>query len=186
MTKGRARNAIDAARRAQRLDPLSPTLMTWTSSWLAYAGKMEEGQAELERQVAMHPGHWLPRHYLGELLARRGRLREAATELEASLELSGAASISLALLAIVRILMGDRRGGDELVSRLQRRAEKVYVAPMFLAWVHLAQGDDDAALARTREALNANDGWLGFHRFVVPALAPADPRVEELLASELP
>ena len=178
--------AEEVIQRTQRLDPLSPTLMTWTASWLGYIGRSDESIAELRRQRSMHPEHWLPRQYLGEMLARRGDWAEAISELECALEMSGEAPIALSTLSLVHSLSGDAERGDRSFERLQRQAAERYVPPTFLAWNHMARGEGDEALSCVREALEGGDPWLSFHRIVVPEIVPSDPRVTALLEPELP
>ncbi len=51
---------------------------------------------------------------------------------------------------------------------------------MYLAWIHLARGEPDAAVRMVDEALEHNDGWLTFHRYFSPPL-PGDPRIDARL-----
>jgi hypothetical protein len=53
---------------------------------------------------------------------------------------------------------------------------------MFLAWAHLARGETDQALRRVEDALAVNDPWVTVHRLYSPALVPAEPRVDTLIA----
>jgi hypothetical protein len=81
---------------------------------------------------------------------------------------------------------GDQNAGDAHFDTLQRRAQKGYVSPMFLAWLHLARGEPEDALRRTAEALVANDPWVSSHRLMCPAIVPAEPLVDDLLSTALP
>lgn len=181
LVKGRFDEALAEVKLAQKLDPLSPTWSTWTCTWLAFAGERDEGVAGLEKVVSMHPHHWMPHYYLSVLYAQAARLQDAGVEAEAAVELSGGVSITVTQLANVCFLVGDRRHGDEHFELLQERARTSYVPPTFLAWVRLARQETDEAFEHLQEAARGNDPWLIFHRFVSPALHPADTRIDALL-----
>jgi hypothetical protein len=57
---------------------------------------------------------------------------------------------------------------------------------MFLAWLHLARGEPEAALDRAKEALAAKDPWFCSHRIFCPVIVPPDPLVDDLFASVFP
>jgi Tfp pilus assembly protein PilF len=181
LIRRRFEEALAEVRLAQKLDPLSPTWNTWTCSWIALAGKREEGTVALERVAALHPNHWLPHHFLSVLYALASRLEEAKVEGERAVELSGGISATVTQLACVCYMMGDKTRADELFEKLQQRAHASYVPPTFLAWIHLARGEADTAFELLKEAARVKDPWLGFHRFQSPAPQPEDPRIDALL-----
>jgi serine/threonine-protein kinase len=184
--KGSFEESVLRSRLAQRLDPLSPAVNVWAGSFLACAGHFNEALASLERQVAMNPQFWMPYFFIGYALARGGRLSEARVATARAVELSGGVSITLSVLACLCYLLGDRSTGDDLFDRLHRRAEAGYVAPMLLAWAHAARGDADTALQCVKDALAARDPWVVMHRLWSPAVFPAEPRVDALIAGALP
>ena len=57
---------------------------------------------------------------------------------------------------------------------------------MFLAWLYLARGEPEAALGRAEEALAAKDPWFSSYRVFSPAIVPADPLVDDLVAGVFP
>jgi len=181
LVKGRFDEALAEVSLAQKLDPLSPIWNTWTCTWRAFAGERDEGLADLEKVVTMHPHHWMPHYYLSVLYAQAARLEEARAEAETAAELSGGVSITVAQLAQVCFLGGDRDRGDDHFRLLQERARASYVPPTFLAWIHLARQEPDDAFEHLQEAVRGNDPWLVFHRFVAPVIQPADARIDALL-----
>ena len=84
-------------------------------------------------------------------------------------------------LACIRYLAGERGRGDELFAELRDRARAHYVAPTFLALVHLARGEADDALEHLQEGARINDPWFVYTRLVVRDLLPAEPRVAALV-----
>jgi TolB-like protein/tetratricopeptide (TPR) repeat protein len=183
---GRGTEASERARMALRLDPFSPTNTVWAGVVLLLSGNVDEGLSVIERQVATTPHLWMSRYWLSVGLALGGCFAEARVAAEKALELSGGSSLTLYHLASICYRLGEKQAGDALFARLQQRAEAGYVAPMFLTWVHLARGEPEAALRCAREALTAKDPWVSPHRVMCPAIVPADPLVDELLAGALP
>jgi Flp pilus assembly protein TadD len=171
---------------ALRVDPFSPTNTVWAGVVLLFSGNADEGLSVIERQVAMTPHLWMPRYWLSVGLALGGRFAEARVAAEEALELADGSSLTLCNLAMICYRLGDRQSGDAVFNRLQQRAEAGYVAPMFLTWVHLARREPEAALRWAGEALTAKDPWVSPHRVMCPAIVPADPLVDDLLASALP
>ena len=73
------------------------------------------------------------------------------------------------------------QGPEITVDLLLNRAQASYVAPTFLARVHLARGETDDAFEKLLEAARGKDPWLSFYRFASPAFHPDDPRLNALL-----
>jgi serine/threonine protein kinase/tetratricopeptide (TPR) repeat protein len=183
MAQGGGEEAVGRARLALRLDPLSPAVQTWAGTILVFSGQPAEGLRTLEEQIARTPKFWMPHYFLSTGLVHSGRLVEAGSKAESALELSGGASIALSLLICLCSLTGDHERADDLFERLRQRAEAGYVTPMFLTWAHLAQGETDAAFRQAEEALAAKDPWVNVHGLYSPAIVPADPRVDALIAA---
>jgi TolB-like protein/Flp pilus assembly protein TadD len=186
MMSAREAEASERARVSLRLDPLSPTNTVWAGTVLLFSGQPDEGLSVIERQVSMNPHLWMPKYWLSVALASGGRLEEARAAGEKALELSGGSSITQCNLAMICYHLGDRQAGDALFTLLQQKAQTGYVAPMFLAWLHLARGESVAALSRAEEALTTKDPWVSPHRLMSPVIVPADPRVDDLIAGVLP
>ena len=182
MMGGGGEEAVVRARLALRLDPLSPALHAWAGTILVFSGQPAEGLRTLEEQIDRTPHLWMPHYFLSVALGIGGRLVEARSEAETALELSGNSSITLCLLVCLCHLLGDGERREELFQRLLSRAEAGYVTPMFLAWAHLARGETDRALRRAEDAVAAKDPWVSVHQLYSPALVPAEPRVDALIA----
>jgi TolB-like protein/Flp pilus assembly protein TadD len=186
MISARVTEASDRARTALRLDPLSPTNTVWAGAVLLFSGQPDEGLSMIERQVSMNPHLWMPKYWLSVALASGGRFEEARAAGKKALELSGGSSLTQCNLAMICYRLGDQQAGDGLFRLLQQRAQTGYVAPMLLAWLHLARGEPEAALSRAEESLAAKDPWVTTHFLISPGIVPADPRIDDLIAGVLP
>jgi serine/threonine protein kinase/Flp pilus assembly protein TadD len=186
MISARMTEASERARMALRLDPLSSTNTVWAGTVLFFSGQPDEGLSVIERQVSMNPHLWMPKYWLSVALASGGCFEEARAAAEKALELSGGSSLTQCNLAMIFYRLGDQKSGDALFTLLQQKAQAGYVAPMFLAWLHLARGEPEAALRCAEEALAAKDPWVTTHLVMSPAILPADPHINNLVAGVLP
>jgi serine/threonine-protein kinase len=186
MMDGRWEEASMRARTALRLDPLSPANAVWAGVVLLFSGQPDEGLSVIERQEAMTPHLWMPSYWLSVGLGSGGQLAEAKVAAEKAVELSGGSSLTLCNQALIFYRYGNQRAGDALFESLQLRAHEGYISPMFLAWLHLARGEPEAALDRAKEALAAKDPWFCSHRIFCPVIVPPDPLVDDLFASVFP
>jgi len=182
LTTGQFEEAAEEARIARRLDPLACTISSWTGFWLAYAGHIEEGVAQLQRTIELHPREWLPHHQLSEVYHLcAGQLEEAQFEAERAMEISGRLTVTVAQLAVLLYRLGRAEEAEALQQELRARSESTYVAPTFFAAIDLARGDVEAALGRIVEASECQDPWLVYTRVWLPGSSASDPRVDELL-----
>ena len=172
----------EEARLSLRLDPLSAPNCAWNALWLSAAGYRDEAAAELEKIMAVAADHWLPHWVLAQSAARSVHLDDARLEGERALELSGGASMALALLACVCRALGDERRADELEEELVDRVHRGHVAPTPLAWVADARGDTAAAVRWLERAAATRDPALCFYRTVPATLLSGDPAVGAVLA----
>jgi serine/threonine-protein kinase len=184
LTRGRFDEAVAACRMAQRLDPVSVTVNSWAARCAGIAGRHTEAVADLQKLMGSHPQHWLPPHDLSDILARCGQLDEARAEGERAVGLSDGATIAVTHLACVSHITGDHERGNELFEQLAAQARTSYVAPSFLAWVHMARGEGAEAVRHLEHAARVNDPWLGFTRhYLLPQLlddGPVNAHLESL------
>jgi serine/threonine protein kinase/tetratricopeptide (TPR) repeat protein len=181
---GRDEEAAARARIAVRLDPLSPPVNAWAGILLIFCDCKEEGLGILIKLAASTPNLWMPFYFLSVALAADGQMREAREASERALDLSQASSLTITQAAVLAYEMDDHRRGDELVARLEQRAQSRYVPPAHLARIHLVRGEADEALSLFRKALEAKDPWL-FAYLMSSKGSPRDPRVEALIKETL-
>ena len=172
--------AVPHLRKVQELDPLSPLWNTWASAWLSFAGLHDEALAGVERAVELHPHHWMSRFCLSFVQARMGLFEESRTNAELALEMSGGLSRPVAQLAILSYQVGDNVRGSELFVMLQERAERSWVPPTILGWLHLIRGEVDEAYERFAEGARRKDPLITSFRIDSPVSIPDEPRFDAL------
>jgi len=174
--------ALPYLRTCRRVDPLSPLWASGASTWLAYTGRYDEALAGLEELVALHPQHWLVRFCRSFVNMKASKPADARVDAEMAVEMSGGLSRTLTQLASICYLTGDDAKGDELFATLRKRAQKTWVPPTLLGWLHLTRGEVDEAFDQFEEALRRKDPLLPGHRIDSPVPIEPHPRLDALRA----
>ena len=109
-----------------------------------------------------------------------GLFEESRTNAELALEMSGGLSRPVAQLAILSYQVGDNVRGSELFVMLQERAERSWVPPTILGWLHLIRGEVDEAYERFAEGARRKDPLITSFRIDSPVSIPDEPRFDAL------
>jgi len=180
--RGRKEEAIAEARLALRLEPLDGLLAAWVASALIGAGEIEEAIDTILKAVAMDQDHWQLQMFLGFAHLHALREREAATALEKAVDLSGGASITLAILGVAYYLMGKKSEADRLAERLAERSKQEYVAPLLFVCLSVAKGEKSAAMAYLERAIEERDLFIVTDNIMWPPQARLrGPEIDALL-----
>jgi len=177
----RFKEALIHARRAQKLDPLSNLVNTWTAMLLTYMGQYEDAVEELQQVISKDPDFWQPHLWLSVTFIFRSMIEEAISEGKKAVELSGGASIAMAMLACVYFLSGRSNEAEDLFESLQERSQRTYVPSTFFVWVHLARNEVDEAFRWLQKAAEEHDPWICWYGIGPNALRASDPRFDALL-----
>ena len=182
MTLGRKDEAIEQAKRAVEIDPLSmPTFLNlgWQYQW---AREADAAIDSMNRLLDMDPvyvqGHW----NLGLALEQKGRFADAESAFRKAVELSGGAPVYVASLAHGLALAGKKAEARQTLNSLEKRAASEYIPPYWMAAGYVGLGDNEKALEFLEAAFIEHSGglvWLA----VDPRMDPlrSEPRFQELL-----
>jgi tetratricopeptide (TPR) repeat protein len=141
---GRFDEGLAASRRALELDPLSLVINT-DLGWVYYlARRYDEAVAQYRKTLALDPNFTLARFDLALALSHQGRHDEAVAEM---LRARGRGSDYLAGLGYVYAAAGRRQEALKTLAELKQMAQKQYVPPYHLAYVHTGLGDTEQSLA---------------------------------------
>ncbi len=163
---GRLEEAIDIAKRAQELDPLSPYANTVGGCAYLFAGLVEKALPEFTNALDMDDNFVLTLYFLGGAHSRAGRHEEAIQSLEKATTLTGRASFSLGWLGWTLGSAGREDEARSLLSELHERAQNEYVAPAFLAWINSGLGRKKEALEQIEKGYEKGDPLLSW--LVIP------------------
>ncbi|HEX6641765.1 MAG TPA: tetratricopeptide repeat protein, partial [Thermoanaerobaculia bacterium] len=179
---GRFDEAAEQGKKALDLDPMSPIINAVVSfnDTMArrYDAAIEQGRRTTQLFPDFMPGH----AYLGVALLESGKPREAIAALEESQKLQNIVVVATWLIRAHRAA-GDVAIADQMTKELERRGQREYLPPFYMAALHAHRGDKDRAFAELDRALKERTGALVWTK-VDPALDPlrSDPRFAAVLA----
>jgi serine/threonine-protein kinase len=181
-TVGREREAQEAARRGQELDPLSP-VTTGIAALVAYhARDYDRAIHECERALEIEPSSFLALLAITLSYAAKGEHPAAIEHAREGVRLSPDALFLRGLLGAVYGMAGRRGEAQEVLDDLDRRAPSMYVAPMLRSWILSHIGETDLAFAALEQAFAERSCPLGFGvRFPIYDGLRDDPRFADLL-----
>lgn len=181
-TVQRYAEGIEAIKRSEELDPLSPrtTLMV---SWTYYQSRMYPEAIEKARR-ALEIGNDFQQGYvhLGNALVHDGKAEEAVEMLEeCSHKLPGFTMVKY-MLAYALSAAGRIDDAKVILAELLEASEKHYIKPYFVAITYIAVGDINKAFDWLDKAVQEQDTWLIWIE-TEPKLDPLrqDPRFQRLL-----
>ncbi len=177
----RHEEALRESRIAQRLDPLSTIVNAWAASLMVSAGRVGEGIAELEEVTERDPEAWQPHLWLSAAYSRAGMHGRAIESAERAAERARDLAVTMTALASAYYLGGRTEDGGRILQKLQERAQRGYVSPMLLAFVHVARGAIDEAVECAERAYGERDHWLRGSRSNPAGVRFDDPRLQAIL-----
>ncbi|MGA8035641.1 MAG: protein kinase [Candidatus Acidiferrales bacterium] len=182
MTMGHSEAAIAGMKKSHALDPLS-LIINSAIGWAYYmARRYDQAREQLLQSVELDPNYPVPYWVLGRLYRATGDYESAVAEGEKSAKLSGGSPLMRAALAHSCAKAG--RSGDalQILDDLLKLAEHQYVAPHFLAGIHIGLGQNDQALDYLEKSYQDHSHWL-LYLHIDPSMDALrhEPRFQELL-----
>lgn len=158
---GRFGEALERARQARELDPLSPIINVLEAGFLAAAGRPEEADIRIAHALEIAPDFWVALMARARMASVRGD-PAAIGILEQAAKLSGRSSQVLGALGPALVAAGDRTGGEQLREELRRLSEATFVPGASRAAVSNALGRHDEALDLLELAWEQRDVRMTF------------------------
>ncbi len=178
---GRFEEALQQAKRAEALDPLSPAMSSGTGFSLVHARRYEEAIAQLRKCLDLDPNFYLGRGWLGLAYHYSGQLQEAISEYQTALALAPGNPAPMAWMGHAHAMAGDRQQALKTIEELRALSARQHVSSDLIAMVY-AGLDPDEMFAWLDKACEERSVLLPFVA-VSPMADPyrADPRYQELL-----
>jgi len=177
----RREEALDQAREAIALEPLSLLLNVNYADILYYGGRYDEALAHVSKTLEVE-NFFLAHLLIGRVYAAKGMYAEALDSIETAIKMEGRYPELVAALGYIYGMMGQNKKARTILTELKSIADKEFVAPSFLAEVCLALGDYDKALDYAEEFFHLRGDIAEI--LVGPRFAPLrrDHRFGEMLA----
>ncbi len=154
---GRGEEAVAAAERALKIDPLSPYTHTSLGLALLSSGRPDEAHRALLESLDIDSDHlyslWLMTSTLGAL----GRTSEAVAKAEKGARLSGRNGFYLGWLAWACGISGQHERARSIIEELRSKPEGSYIQPLGLVQAYCGLGDVDSAFEWLERGLTVRD-----------------------------
>jgi TolB-like protein/Flp pilus assembly protein TadD len=179
---GQFKEAIAESKRAVELDPLSIVINADLGGTFCYAGRYEEGAAQLRKTLGIDPTDFYARYNLGIALQAKGDLSGAITEYERARQ-SGENTLVSTLCAQAKAYAGDKDAATQMLRDLDQISQQREVVGYWRALLYLSLNNKDEAMRWLEQGFKEHDGsnmsWIK----VDPLLYPlhGDPRFEALV-----
>lgn len=182
MTMGRHDEAIAKIKHSQELDPLS-LIINVAVGWSLYMGRRyDEAIEQLRRTVELERSYPVTHWILGLAYRKTGRYEMAITEGENGVALSGGSPLMRAALAHTYGTANKTKEALEILESLKELAKQKYVAPYFLAGIHIGIGENGHAFEYLERAYEEKSHWL-IYLHMDPSMDTLrdDPHFQDLL-----
>jgi TolB-like protein/tetratricopeptide (TPR) repeat protein len=196
---GRHEDAVQEARRAAELDPLSPSISLRTGEVLFYARRYGEARQALQRTLDLSPDFPWAECYLGCMDLKEQKFKESIAELQRATALSPQDSWIRASLGYAYGLSGRKGDAQALLDELKKESRERYGSRCDVALVCVGLGRNGEALDWLEEAYKQHESELSWinvdplfdalrsdrrfrdlvRRMNFPSQGPAPPRTDE-------
>ena len=182
MTMGRHGEALTRMKKGLDLDPLSLIINVAVGWALYFARRYDEAIEQLRRTVDLDPNYPVTYWILGLLLRKTGCYELAITEGEKGVKLSGGSPLMRAALAHTYGMSGRAKEARQVLDDLTKLAKHKYVAPHFLAGIHIGLGENDGAIEYLEKSYEEHSHWL-LYLHIDPSMDAlrSNPRFQDLL-----
>jgi eukaryotic-like serine/threonine-protein kinase len=171
MTMGRHDEAVARMKTSQELDPLS-LIISVAIGWAFYMGRRyDDAIAQLRRTVELDANYPVTYWILGLLHRKMGNFELAIVEGEKGVKLSGGSPLLSAALAQTLATAGRKEQAIQILTDLTNLAKQKYIAPYFLAGIHVGLGEVDHALACLEKSYEERSHWL-LYLHIDPGMDP--------------
>ena len=181
-TIDRQREASEAARLGQELDPLSPATNGIAALVSYHAREYDQAIDECGRTLERDRASFLGLLAMTLSYAAKGNYEEAINHAERGVSVSPDVNLLRALLGAIYAMAGERAAAEKVLGDLLDRSTQVYVGPTMISWIYANLDDSDAAFEWLGKACSGRDCTLAFGvRVPLYDRISSDPRFQELL-----
>jgi TolB-like protein/DNA-binding winged helix-turn-helix (wHTH) protein/Flp pilus assembly protein TadD len=155
---GRKANALDEARKACQLDPLSPVVGANLAKILQEHGEYDKAIEQANRTLEFDPGSAVTHAVIGIVRESQKMYPEAIAEYNKALQLGGAPGEMRGLLGYIYAITGDQQNAELMIKELKHLWPTHAHAALDLAIVYSGLGRKNQALDWLKKASDGNVG----------------------------
>ena len=148
---GRNEEAIEEAKLAQRLDPLSLIINSVLGFNYYFARRYDEAIPIYEKTLELDPNFSTAYGYIGMAYEAKGMHEQAIANFQKALQLQSRPEY-LAWIGHVYAMSGRREKAEKILEELKSPSRQGYVSPYHIAFLYLGLGDKDRALDYLEQA----------------------------------
>jgi serine/threonine protein kinase/tetratricopeptide (TPR) repeat protein len=161
-SEGRFDDGLEFAKRAIKLDPLTPFTHHNYGWGLYYARRFEESISHYQKIVSEFPNYGLAYYGLSKGLRIQGRTKEALQAIGNAKRIFGDSNFIRLSEAETYAADGDKEKVQKILNELHKISKDHFVSPYHLALVYSHLGDKENALASLEKASEIKDAWLNW------------------------
>lgn len=180
---GQNDDAVDRARYAKQLNPLS-LAANLNLGWQMYqAGKYIEAESEIDALIEFDPEFWGGHWARGHIYNQHGMYKKGIDEFQKAIELEGGHSLPMAALGYTFAIAGMPDQARRVIAELEDLSKEVYVSPFHVATIYAGLNEADLMfewLERAYQVRARSLAWLHVTRELEPYRN--DARYQDLLA----
>ena len=169
---GRRREALAELAKSEQLDPGPGSTMVASAVYYQLRDFKKLVEAS-QRGVISNPNEWSEHYQLGVGYEGTGKPREAISEYQKAVELSGGDLNATASLAHAFAVIGRRAEANKILGDLERKSKTIYVSSYVIATIYAGLGDKDKAFESLERAYQEKSLELSWH-------IKADLRIDNL------
>jgi TolB-like protein/DNA-binding winged helix-turn-helix (wHTH) protein/Tfp pilus assembly protein PilF len=174
--------AIAHVKRALDQNPLSIVIRGELSCAAYYARRFDQAVDLGRETTGMDQGYMFAHYNTARGLGQKRMYEQAIAELNNVMAVWGRSPVVLSELGYDYAASGRKGEARKVLEELRARAAREYIDPYPVAFVHVALGEHDKALASLEQAYEARSTWMPWIK-VEPKFDPirSDPRFMDLL-----
>jgi len=179
---GRHEDALNRARHAKQLNPLS-LAANLNLGWQMYqAGNYIEANDEIDKLIEFNPKFWGGHWAKGHLYNQHGMYEKAINEFQQAVELEGGHTLPISALGYTFAVAGMPDEARRIIAELEALSNDVYVSPFHVATIYAGLNEADLMfewLERAYQVRARSMAWLQVTKEMKPFYD--DDRFQDLL-----
>lgn len=181
---GRQELAVEHARQALRVNPLSLAANLNLGWQLFQAGQITDAENQFDKLLEFDPEFWGGHWGKGHIELDRRSYQDAISEFLRAVELEGGHTLPQASLGYAYAISGYSDEALAVIEELQEMSQSVYVSPVHMAMIYAGLDETDAAFEWLDKALAVRArsmAWLTVRREF--NILHGDPRYDALVTA---